>query len=137
MSDNKTGKDHLPVDKSLLPLSAKQAVKTTIVGGQPPGNDRPMQTIPVGIEQIMGMAAVHEEFKAILLNDRLRAIEQSGVELTPTEKGILQAIDPSTLGQMIDSVQGKIPEESRRGFLSQIGCRTAGVFWYGPGRSRL
>ena len=101
--------------KSILPLSGKeektkkQVVKTTIVGGQPPGNTRPLQEIPIGIEQLLAMAAVDDEFASVLLENRQAAIDSSGVDLTQTEKQILSVIDKPALRQMIENVRGKIP----------------------------
>ncbi|MHC4661991.1 MAG: hypothetical protein ACYS8W_09920 [Planctomycetota bacterium] len=111
--------------KSILPLSGKeenmkkQAVKTTIVGGQPPGNERPLQKVPVGIEQLLAMAAVDNEFAAALMNDHESATAASGVELTQTEKGILSSIPAPALKQMIGNVRGRIPAKERRAFLKK------------------
>jgi hypothetical protein len=111
--------------KSILPLSGKeedtrqQAVRTTIVGGQPPGNNRPMQKIPVGIEQILAMAAVDDKFAAALLENREAALVASGVEITATEKVILATIETPALGQMIGNVRGRIPVKERRAFLKK------------------
>ncbi|MHC4661994.1 MAG: twin-arginine translocation signal domain-containing protein [Planctomycetota bacterium] len=111
--------------KSILPLSGiekhpkKQAVKTTIVGAQPPRNERPMQNIPVGIEQLLAMAAVDNEFAAALMNDHESAIAASEVELTETEKGILSSIPAPALKQMIGNVRGRIPLKERRTFLKK------------------
>ncbi len=111
-------------DKSLLPLSGKhqgdkQAVKTTIVGGQPPGNDRAMQPVPVGIEQLMAMAAVDPDFAEALYVDQESAVAASGVELTATERGILAATPEPALRQMVGNVGGAIPDEERRAFLGR------------------
>ncbi|TET35909.1 MAG: twin-arginine translocation signal domain-containing protein [Planctomycetota bacterium] len=111
--------------KSILPLSGreetarKQAVRTTIVGGQPPGNERPLQQIPIGIEQILAMAAVDDKFAAALLENREAAMKASGVEVTATEKGILTVIDNAALRQMIENVRGRIPVRERRAFLKK------------------
>ena len=109
---------------SILPLSAgedepgKRAVKITIVGGQPPGNQRPMQPVPVGLEELMAMAAVSDEFSEALWDDRDGAVTASGVELTSTELSILGAVDDATLKRMVTSVGSGIPEQDRRGFLN-------------------
>ena len=94
--------------RSILPLSpeqqSKQAVKTTIVGGQPPGNDRPLQYIPVGLEELLAMAAVNPQFARALLTDRAGAMQASGVELTGTEQSVLGAVDDAALERMVNSV---------------------------------
>lgn len=97
----------------------KRAAKTTIVGGQPPGNERDLQPIPVGIEHLLAMAAVDAEFAATLYRDRRGAVEASGVQLTPTEEGILAAVDAATLEQMVANVGSSIPEPDRRAFLGR------------------
>ena len=111
--------DHKP---SILPLSGaddgKRAVKTTIVGGQPPGNQRAMQPVPVGLEQLMAMAAVSDEFSEELWRDRDAAVEASGVELTGTERAILGSVDDAALQKMVAGVGRGIPEQDRRGFLN-------------------
>lgn len=97
----------------------KKAAKTTIVGGQPPGNERRLPTIPVGIEQLLAMAAVNDGFAAALRRDRQQAVRASGVQLSATEAGILAAIDAAALEQMVARVENAIPEPDRRAFLSR------------------
>lgn len=109
--------------RSILPLSSsggnKHTVKTTIVGGQPPGNQRPLPPIPQGIEHLLSMAAVNPRFGQALLLQREEAINASGVRLSTTEHGILGAVDPDALQQMIRSVHQGIPEQDRRSFLNR------------------
>lgn len=111
-------------DKSILPLSGekskkKKAVKTTIVGGQPPGNERDMQTIPTGIEELLAMAAVDDKFAAALIENREKAIASSGVQLTPTEKSVVVATSDEALRQMIGNIENRIPARERRTFLKK------------------
>ena len=114
------GKKH---DDELNPTSnvtpKQKAVRTTIVGGQPPGNERPLQPIPVGIEELLAMAAVDSEFADALFANRDRAIDASGVSLTATERAIIGATDTSMLSQMIKNVQGAIPDADRRTFMQR------------------
>jgi len=106
--------------RSMLPLSGeRQAARTTIVGGQPPGNTRPQQVIPTGIEELLAMAAVDASFAAALERDRAMALEASGVELTATERAIFDAIDASALRRMTGSVGHSLPEQDRRTFLGR------------------
>jgi hypothetical protein len=100
-------------------MKNKRPVKTTIVGGQPPGNERPLQNIPVGIEQILAMAAVDDEFAKALLENREAAIKASGVDLTDTETKILLSIQNDSLRQMIENVRGRIPATERRAFIKK------------------
>ena len=45
----------------------QEAVRTTIVGGRPPGCGQPVGQIPRGIEVLVKKAAVDPEFKTLLL----------------------------------------------------------------------
>jgi hypothetical protein len=105
-----------PIERA---LEEKRAVKTTIVGGQPPGNDRPLASVPVGIEELLLMAAVDPAFRDALLDDRDRAVSASGVSLRPTERAILAAVDATTLQRMISNVGTTIPEHDRRTFIGR------------------
>jgi hypothetical protein len=108
-------------DRSLLPLSGKQgdkqAVKTTIVGGQPPGNERQTATIPVALEDVLGLAAAEPAYADALLDDPQAAARAAGVELTATEGAILSAVDRDSLTRMIAEVRDQQPEQERRVFL--------------------
>ncbi len=117
--------DEKTQQKSILPLSSnketqnKPAVKTTIVGGQPSENQRNLHSVPVGIEELLAMAAVDKDFAQALLLNRDNATTSSGVHLTATEKNILAATDNAALKIMINSIGDKIPERDRRDFLKK------------------
>jgi len=96
-----------------------RAAKTTIVGGQPPGNDRDLTTVPVGLEELLGMAAVDDAFAEALLTDPVQTVEASGVTLTATEQAILGALDRAALEPMIARIADRLPEPERRAFLEQ------------------
>ncbi len=102
-----------------------QAAKTTIVGGQPPGNDRELATVPVGLEELLGMAAVDDAFAEALLKDSEAAVQASGVKLTPTEASILKAMNGAALLPMIAQVRSSLPEPERRAFLEQAASAVA------------
>lgn len=104
---------------------SRSAVKTTIVGGQPPGNSRDLDTVPVGLEELLGMAAVREEFAAALLAEPDAALAASGVDLTDTERAVLGALDGPQLEPMIDQVRQRLPEPDRRAFLEQAAAAVA------------
>jgi len=72
-----------------------------------------------GIERLLALAAVDHGFARALERDRRRAVRASGVPLSPTEAGILDAVDPRTLARMIDGVRGTIPAARRREFLGR------------------
>lgn len=105
--------------RSILPLSGKtkDAVKTTIVGGQPPGNDRQQQPVPVGIEELLTLAAVDDELARVLVEDRSAIIDTGAVSLTSTERSILASIDADSLSRMVARVDLSREEEDRRSFL--------------------
>jgi hypothetical protein len=70
----------------------KEAVRTTIVGGRPPGNGRSTGAVPRGIEVLVKKAAVDLEFRELLLEQRGGAAAAIGLELDPAEAAMLSAI---------------------------------------------
>jgi len=101
------------------PTDNRTAVKTTIVGGQPAGNERHLTEVPIGLEQLLAMAATSEEFSRALLDDRDSAVEVSGVTLTRTEWAILKATSDPVLDQMVSQVDVRLPKPERRQFLER------------------
>jgi hypothetical protein len=97
--------------------NGRRAIKTTIVGGQPSGNERELRDVPVGIEGILAMAAVDDKFADALLKDRPSAVKASGIELAETEKHVFASVDNETLSQMIEKMRRRIPEKSRPVFM--------------------
>ena len=106
--------------------------KTTIVGGQPPGNERGLGGVPVGVEELLSMAAVDPEFARALVARLEETIQASGVALTGSERAILSSVGPGNLETMIDGVRGVMPDEQRREFL---GRSAAAVFLLASGAS--
>ena len=51
----------------------QDAVRTTIVGGRPPGSGKPLGPIPRGLEVLVKKAAVDAEFRQLLLERELSA----------------------------------------------------------------
>lgn len=103
----------------------KQPARTTIVGGQPPGNARDLPPVPAGLEDLLSMAATSGEFAAALLRDRSRAAEAAGVSLTPAETAILGAVGEASLTQMIARVGSALPQVDRRLFLERAAAAVA------------
>jgi hypothetical protein len=99
--------------------NAKRAVKTTIVGGQSQENRRPLPPVPIGIEQLLSIAAVSPEFADALMENRGDAITAAAVELTPTEQRILDAVDDTSLRRMVASTEGSVPDRQRRAFVTR------------------
>jgi hypothetical protein len=96
----------------------QEAVRTTIVGGRPPGSGKGVGNIPRGIEVLVKKAAVDPAFKAILLDRRASAAGKIGLELGPAEAMMLAAAPRDQLEAVIDNMH--VPEEHRRAFLGKV-----------------
>ena len=92
------------------------AVRTTIVGGRPPGSGQPLGDIPRGIEVLVKKAAVDPHFSQLLLAKRAEAAEAIGLQLDPAEAAMLAAIPAEQLEAVI--ARTSVPEHHRRIFLS-------------------
>ncbi|UCE27638.1 MAG: hypothetical protein JSW52_02480 [Candidatus Coatesbacteria bacterium] len=68
------------------------AVRTTIVGGRPPGPGKGVGSVPRGIEVLTKKAAVDEEFKDLLLAERSAAADAISLELNEAEAAMLDGI---------------------------------------------
>lgn len=91
--------------------------RTTIVGGRPPESGDGLPPVPTGIEQLLRLAAVDDDFREVLIERRGDAAAAAGVVLTPNERAILGAI-PET---QIEAMAGRLPPPppQRRVFLRQ------------------
>lgn len=112
-------------NQKIQPGQAKQAAKTTIVGGQPPGNQRLLAEVPVGLEQLLAMAAASDEFAQVLRREPDRAVAASGVRLTDTERAVLGATPEPMLAKMVARVETLLPRPERRLFLERAGLALA------------
>lgn len=112
-------------DIKIQPGQPKQAAKTTIVGGQPPGNQRYLTEVPVGLEQLLAMAASNEEFAEALQVDLDTAVAASGVALSDTERAVLRATPVPMMKKMIDRVETLLPRPERRIFLERAAAALA------------
>ena len=95
-----------------------EAVRTTIVGGRPPGCGRRDTAVPRGIEVLVKKAAVDEGFRGKLLAERGAAAAVIGLQLDAAESAMLHAIPEEQLGQIIR--QTVVPPEQRSAFLGQV-----------------
>jgi hypothetical protein len=68
------------------------AVRTTIVGGRPPGPGTGVGSVPRGMEVLVKKAAVDEEFKGLLLTERSAAADAIGLELNEAEAAMLNGV---------------------------------------------
>ncbi|UCE27640.1 MAG: AgmX/PglI C-terminal domain-containing protein [Candidatus Coatesbacteria bacterium] len=76
-------------------------VRTTIVGGRPPGPGKGVGSVPRGIEVLVKKAAVDPEFRALLLAERSSAAAEIGLELTETEAAMLDGVQEAQLETII------------------------------------
>ena len=79
----------------------QEAVKTTIVGGRPPGSGKPVGKIPRGIEVLVKKASVDPEFKGILLDRRAGAAKDIDLALEAAEVAMLNAVPAAQLEAII------------------------------------
>ncbi|MGO8689490.1 MAG: hypothetical protein ACLQLG_07640 [Thermoguttaceae bacterium] len=93
------------------------AVRTTIVGGRPPGSGQPIGDIPRGMEVLLKKAAIDPAFKDLLLRDRAAAAASIGLALEPAEAMMLAATPAGQLAAII--ARTTVPQQHRRVFLGQ------------------
>ena len=93
------------------------AVRTTIVGGRPPGSGRNNVAVPRGIEVLVKKAAVDAEFRTLLLEQRGTAAASIELQLDPAESAILNAIPQTQLARIVD--QTVVGSELRSAFLGR------------------
>jgi hypothetical protein len=79
----------------------QQAVRTTIVGGRPPGAGKPLGGVPRGVEVLIKKAAVDPQFRQLLLEQRAEAAKTIGLELRPSEIAMLAGIPQAQLEAII------------------------------------
>jgi len=95
----------------------QEAVRTTIVGGRPPGSGQAIGPIPRGIEVLVKKASIDPAFKQVLLERRAEAAKQIGLELDPAEVMMLGAVPGAQLETII--ARTRVPQEHRRAFLGK------------------
>ena len=74
--------------------------------------------IPRGIEVLVKKASVDKEFMAVLLERRAEAAGEIGLELTDTEKAMLESIPAAQLEAIISRT--KVEPQNRRVFLGKV-----------------
>jgi hypothetical protein len=79
----------------------QETVRTTIVGGRPPGAGKPLGNVPRGIEVLIKKAAVDPQFRPLLLEKRAKAAKTIGLELRPSEIAMLAGIPQAQLEAII------------------------------------
>lgn len=102
-----------------------EAVRTTIVGGRPPGSGQPVGPIPRGIEVLVKKAAVDSAFCETLLRDRAAAATAIGLALDPAEAMMLAAVPAAQLEAIIAQIN--VPQEQRRTFLGHAAAAMVAI----------
>jgi hypothetical protein len=92
-----------------------EAVRTTIVGGRPPGNGAIPRHIPRGIEVLIKKAAVDPAFKKLLMEKRAGAAEAIALKLEPAEAAMLTAVPEAQLRAIVANT--KVSPRLRPAFL--------------------
>ena len=95
----------------------QEAVRTTIVGGRPPGSGQSLGPIPRGIEVLVKKASIDPDFAELLLQDRLEAARSIGLRLSDAEAAMLAAVPEPQLEAII--AQTTVPQKHRRAFLGK------------------
>jgi hypothetical protein len=114
MSDSpRTSGPQFSADRAAEP----KAVRTTIVGGRPPGSGQNVGDIPRGIEVLVKKASVDPDFKRALLSKRADSADEIGLRLEPAEVLMLRAAPAEQIEAIIDRTV--VPQEHRRVFLGK------------------
>jgi hypothetical protein len=78
-----------------------EAPVPTIVGPRPEAGPGTSISVPHGMEKLLALAGLNEEWKVKTLADPVRTAAEADIPLSPSESAILKVIPPQTLGQMI------------------------------------
>ncbi len=92
-----------------------EAIRTTIVGGRPPGTSKAVGHIPRGLEVLIKKAAVDPPFKKLLIEKRAGAAEAIALKLEPAEATMLNAVPAEQLKAIVAST--KVNPSLRPAFL--------------------
>lgn len=95
----------------------QEAVRTTIVGGRPPGSGKAVGPIPRGIEVLVKKAAVDPAFKQVLLEKRAKAANEIGLKLEPAEVAMINVVPAAQLETIIAS--SNVTDLTRSAFLGR------------------
>jgi hypothetical protein len=92
-----------------------EAVRTTIVGGRPPGGGVNVGDIPRGVEVLIKKAAVDPAFKKVLLEKRAGAADAIALRLEPAEAAMIAAVPEAQLDAIVANT--KVNASLRPAFL--------------------
>jgi len=93
----------------------QEAVRTTIVGGRPPGSGKDLGEVPKGIEILVKKASVDATFKDALLKLRSKAAELIELTLETSEEMMLNTIPQKLLEGIISKT--KVHSKIKKAFL--------------------
>ncbi|MFI5337683.1 MAG: hypothetical protein ACHQ5A_12920, partial [Opitutales bacterium] len=96
----------------------QEAIRTTIVGGRPPGCGKAVGGVPRGIEVLVKKAAVDPEFRSLLLSERGQAARSIGLELSAAESMMLSAVPAAQLRSIIAATT--VPPSHMPAFLGKV-----------------
>ena len=96
----------------------QEAIRTTIVGGRPPGCGKAVGGVPRGIEVLVKKAAVDPEFRSLLLSERGQAARSIGLELSAAESMMLSAVPAAQLRSIIAATT--VPQAYMPAFLGKV-----------------
>ncbi len=96
-----------------------EAVRTTIVGGRPPGGGANVGDVPRGVEVLIKKAAVDPKFQKMLLEKRAEAAEAIALKLEPAETAMLNAVPAKQLEAIVANT--KVSPGLRPAFLGYAG----------------
>ena len=96
-----------------------ETVRTTIVGGRPPGGGANVGDVPRGVEVLIKKAAVDPAFKKMLLEKRTEAAKAIALKLEPAEAAMLEAVPEAQLKAIVANT--KVSPSLRPAFLGYAG----------------
>jgi hypothetical protein len=104
-----------------LMASDEAGTATTIVGGQPPGRGRrPLDEVPLGVEQVLYLAAMDAQFHAALLRDPVAAVDDRRLPLRSTERAMLAALPAEHLQAAVLAIDTSDDNVQRRTFMKLV-----------------
>ena len=108
-------------------MTKREPANPTVEGDQPERASRKQQIeVPVGLEQLLYLAARDEELKAELLSDRDGTLKRLDVRLSPTEINIVQSVSEAELNAIIERIRPDSPNGPKLMDLIAASTRAAG-----------
>jgi len=93
----------------------RPAVRTTIVGGRPPGSGKEIGDVPHGIDALIERAAKDLSFRTNFLaadsGDRANVAKRAGIKLEPSEAAMLEVVTVSHLAGIISLKKAQLMAE--------------------------